>query len=79
MVGNVWEWTLSLRERYPYVCNDGRESATLRGPRARRGGDWGTNTEGARAAYRHDGLPDDAYHSWGFRLVLAEPLADMRS
>jgi formylglycine-generating enzyme required for sulfatase activity len=71
LAGNVWEWTGSLRERYPYVPNDGRESATLRGNRVRRGGSWDTPAEYARTACRISGLPDDAYHSWGFRLVLA--------
>jgi formylglycine-generating enzyme required for sulfatase activity len=71
MAGNVWEWTGSLREPYPYPPGDWKESVTLRGNRVRRGGSWDTPAKYARAACRISGLPEDAYHSWGFRLVLA--------
>jgi formylglycine-generating enzyme required for sulfatase activity len=54
MHGNVWEWSLSLYEPYPYSETDGRNSLseTSEG-RAMRGGTWShINPDGFRCACR---------------------------
>lgn len=69
MSGNVWEWTSSLYEEYPYAAADGREADTgdstdvlrvLRG-----GGFFGTNL--LRGAYRSGIEPTNVGNSGGFR------------
>ena len=40
MVGNVWEWTNSIFEGYPYDAQDGRESLKALDPRVFRGGSF---------------------------------------
>lgn len=61
MAGNVWEWTSSLYESYPYVAADGREADTGSRTvvaRVLRGGSWGTNyTVYLRAPFRIRRLP----------------------
>jgi iron(II)-dependent oxidoreductase len=55
MIGNVWEWTSSVFEDYPYDPNDGREQISNDGiiSRALRGGSWDvTNIDFLRAAAR---------------------------
>ena len=74
MVGNVWEWTSSLYNSYPYSQTDGRESPDSTRHRVLRGGSWCEDTRGVRAACR---LGDDrpGYFSdyIGFRVVWASP------
>lgn len=73
MAGNVWEWTGTLYELYPYAPADGRESAEnpAQGHRRRivRGGSWVISSGAARAACRSHGPPDHTAEDSGFRLV----------
>ncbi len=52
MAGNVWEWTSSLYEPYPYDPNDGREDLGARGPRVNRGGSWYHTSKYVRTSHR---------------------------
>jgi formylglycine-generating enzyme required for sulfatase activity len=78
LAGNVWEWTLSAYEEYPYDPKDGRED--LAGARARvlRGGSWSSEAAYSRCAYRGGLGPDDRYWSFGFRVV-ASPFFALNS
>ena len=71
MSGNVWEWTHSLYEPYPYRADDGRENEEADGLRALRGGSWVSAIEGARISGRGNGSPDDRWKDIGFRVVAA--------
>jgi len=73
MAGNVWEWTRSLRERYPYDPSDGRENleAGRDVGRVLRGGAFDCVDWTVRCAARGRIYP----YSWsldsGFRVVAA--------
>jgi formylglycine-generating enzyme required for sulfatase activity len=73
MAGNVWEWTLSLYEPYPYRANDGREDEKASGARVVRGGSWDSNFDrnSARCASRYWLDPDLFPNFLGFRIVLS--------
>src|SRR5262249_15883443 len=72
MSGNVWEWTRSLNQPYPYVRQDGRED--LKGSsqvlRVVRGCSCFNDTRLARCAYRNWNVPDNRFDNFGFRLVV---------
>jgi formylglycine-generating enzyme required for sulfatase activity len=72
--GNVWEWTVSLYQPYPYRPDDGREDPQAEGPRVVRGGSWLSPQWYARCAFRGRGHPDGFYFGLGFRVVVS--LAD---
>jgi toxoflavin biosynthesis protein ToxD len=70
MVGNVWEWTRSIMQPYPYKNDDGRESAP--GPGSKiviRGGAWYYSRAMARCSSREGLLVDYISPAIGFRLV----------
>jgi len=81
LVGNVWEWTISLHYPYPYDSRDGREDMGVaadiqdqlsdeRHARIMRGGSWDDAQSSARTAMRGLHVPPwniDGYI--GFRLV----------
>jgi sulfatase modifying factor 1 len=55
MAGNVWEWTRSRYDEYPYGPTDGREDLGADGnvPRVLRGGSWLDPRSCTRCAARH--------------------------
>ena len=68
--GNVWEWTGSLYQAYPYDGRDGRENAeSADGRRVLRGGSWLSLQVRARCASRDFYHPDLRNVNFGFRLV----------
>ena len=72
MVGNVWEWTRSHRQPYPYDDIAQREALDA-GDEVRRlvrGGAWNLHQYFARCAIRHWSHPDFRYGYLGFRVVL---------
>lgn len=81
MVGNVWEWTRSLRGKdwqhpsfkYPYRADDGRENlkAGLDMLRVVRGGAFVDNQSNARCAYRRGLNPFNRDWYFGFRVVVS--------
>ena len=70
MSGNVWEWTRTIYEPYPYQANDGRENlADKEALRVLRGGSWDDGHYSARAAYRHYIHPNLRYGNVGCRFL----------
>ena len=65
MSGNVWEWTSTFYEDYPYDATDGRES--IGRLHVIRGGSWGDGTSIVRPAYRGKAAPDYRDEYTGFR------------
>ncbi|WNM60482.1 SUMF1/EgtB/PvdO family nonheme iron enzyme [Candidatus Nitrospira neomarina] len=75
MTGNVWEWTSSLYQPYPYQYPDGREvPVTGAGRRVLRGGSWYDNQNLMHATYRGKSRPDGRYNLIGFRVVRSSPI-----
>lgn len=74
MSGNVWEWTHSLKKRYPYNASDGRESEKVSDNRVLRGGSFSSSGRGARCAHRYDLDIDYLNLYYGFRVVVAPKL-----
>jgi formylglycine-generating enzyme required for sulfatase activity len=77
MAGNVWEWTWSLKEDYPYDPEDGREDADAEGRRVVRGGSFNNNDRNVRCAYRNRNNPNNTNTNNGFRVVLAHNFLSM--
>ncbi|HEY9840717.1 MAG TPA: SUMF1/EgtB/PvdO family nonheme iron enzyme [Candidatus Obscuribacterales bacterium] len=70
LVGNVFEWTLSLYQSYPYRPDDGREDLRSVEPRTLRGCSW--NHRGhyfTRLSYRFQAEPTTRHSDIGFRLA----------
>jgi formylglycine-generating enzyme required for sulfatase activity len=70
MAGNVWEWTRSLYERYPYDPADGRENWEADGHRVLRGGAFLNNSMLVRCASRNWFKPRSRYGFFGFRVCI---------
>jgi formylglycine-generating enzyme required for sulfatase activity len=71
MTGNVWEWTLSLYDDYPYKRDDGREDISANGMRVVRGGSWYfVSSNYLRAPYRDRSSPNVRNYLGGVRCVL---------
>jgi len=75
MSGNVWEWTRSIYEGYPYPeqgeKRQQREDLKAEGRRVLRGGAFIFNHEDVRCASRINLDPDYRYNSSGFRVVVS--------
>ncbi len=72
MAGNVWEWTSSLYERYPFDDSDGREDPTnTSDQRAYRGGIHNYIDFGAGMTTRFRATPDTRDWFIGFRCALS--------
>jgi formylglycine-generating enzyme required for sulfatase activity len=71
--GNVWEWTRSLRQKYPYVVERKREDLGAGDDvrRVVRGGAFDFASRYVRAASRIRDNPDLRYDFFGFRVVVA--------
>ena len=72
MSGNVWEWTRSGDQTYPYVSTDGRENleASSQVLRVVRGGSCFNGPWFARCAFRGRFEPDLRFGDIGFRVVV---------
>jgi formylglycine-generating enzyme required for sulfatase activity len=66
--GNVWEWTRSLYENYPYEPGDGRENLEEGGSRVVRGGAFNYPEVIVRCAARIRNFPGYRYNYYGFRV-----------
>jgi formylglycine-generating enzyme required for sulfatase activity len=73
MAGNVFEWTRSLGNNYPYDSTDGREDldASDQALRVVRGGAFFFQADRARCAYRDWLNPSPHDVNPGFRVVAA--------
>lgn len=69
--GNVWEWTSSLYQPYPYRAGDGRENPEVDGLRVVRGGAYDRGPEAALCAWREGVDPNLSVTSIGFRVACA--------
>lgn len=71
MAGNVWEWTRSVYEPYPYYPDDGREAPEESAGKlfVLRGGGWFNLSFDLRAPYRGYFAPDIQDIDVGFRLA----------
>lgn len=74
MSGNVWEWTSSIHEPYPYRSDDGREEIEKTNvSRVLRGGSWfGNGINILRADFRLNSYPELRYYHRGFRCLLSK-------
>ena len=75
MAGNVWEWVQSLKGRYPYQANDGREDDNALGARVVRGGSFIPNGWFARCPFRGDFNTLQIASPNGFRVVASQKLS----
>ena len=71
MSGNVYEWTRSLFEPYPYDATDGREDLKAGTPRVVRGSSCCSAVRLVRAASRRENSPVNRHYSIGFRVVVS--------
>jgi formylglycine-generating enzyme required for sulfatase activity len=74
MSGNVWEWTHSLYQSYPYRQQDGREDSIAEGRRVLRGGAWNYDARNARVSSRSYAPPAYFDGLVGLRVVVAPVL-----
>jgi formylglycine-generating enzyme required for sulfatase activity len=70
MSGNIWEWTRSQYEKYPYKLDDRREDLQGGGPRVLRGGSFNENCGFVYCWFRNAGMPSLRNNLDGFRVVI---------
>ena len=75
LAGNVWEWTRSIYEKYPYSITNKREATYAEGNRVLRGGSYVNSDWVARCASRTDAPPNFKDKSYGFRVVIIPTIA----
>ncbi len=75
IAGNVWEWTNSLYNQYPYKADDGRENLQSKEPRVLRGGSFDASRGDARSAVRGRISPSDLSGLIGFRVAVSPILS----
>ena len=71
MAGNVWEWTRSPYQPYPYRASDDQEGLEAEALWVMRGGSFGDPARNVRAANRGGADPGARRPFLGFRLVIA--------
>ena len=71
MGGNVWEWTLSRDQPYPYQVGDGRNDVDAEGARILRGGSFDAGPLRTRTTARARAATRETARDLGFRLVLS--------
>jgi formylglycine-generating enzyme required for sulfatase activity len=67
--GNIWEWTRSLFEAYPYY-NNHHKNLESTGLRVLRGGAFFNTARSVRCTYRFVYDPFDCFRNSGFRVAL---------
>ncbi|MCP5095548.1 MAG: SUMF1/EgtB/PvdO family nonheme iron enzyme, partial [Chloroflexi bacterium] len=74
MSGNVWEWTRSLYEPFPYLPGDGRESTEIKlfHNLVLKGGAFWVDEKRIRCSSRFRRAPNDRFNNYGFRVVIKE-------
>ena len=71
MAGNVWEWTRSIYQPYPYNARDGRESLEGNQVRTIRGLTFNNAERFTRCAFRYKLAPSLHLRHLGFRVVVS--------
>jgi formylglycine-generating enzyme required for sulfatase activity len=75
MAGNVWEWTRSSYQPYPYQLDDGREALDSPSPRTVRGLTFNDLNRFTRCAARYQLKQNLRLLTLGFRFVVAPAFA----
>ena len=73
MAGNVWEWTRSPYQPYPYTEEDDREDLEADALWVMRGGGYADNAQNIRTTVRGAADPGVRREFIGFRVVLSAP------
>ena len=69
MHGNVWEWTRSAYEPYPYRDDDGRNTGNGIGRKTVRGGSWYDRPKRCRSAFRLSYPAWQSVYNVGLRVI----------
>jgi formylglycine-generating enzyme required for sulfatase activity len=75
MHGNVWEWTRSTYQPYPYRPGDGRNDVVEIGRKVARGGSWYDRPKRCRSAFRLSYRPWQKVYNVGFRVVVESDIS----
>lgn len=74
MAGNVWEWTCSLYEPYPFNISNQVDSVPAGEKLTLRGGSWLDDFNDARSSARYGDYQNSEWVNGGFRVCLVPPL-----